>query len=39
MEKLKLDEMNPAKAKYTRRYSSDSALDAIQEIMVEMLAD
>jgi len=31
--KAQLDEMNPAKAKYTRRYSSDSALDAIQEIM------
>jgi len=31
--KVQLDEMNPAKAKYTRRYSSDSALDAIQEIM------
>ena len=31
--KSQLDEMNPAKAKYTRRYSSDSALDAIKEIM------
>ena len=31
--KAQLDEMNPAKAKYTRRYSSDSALDAIKEIM------
>ena len=31
--KQQLDELNPAKAKYTRRYSSDSALDAIQEIM------
>jgi len=31
--KVQLDELNPTKSKYTRRYSSDSALDAIQEIM------
>ena len=31
--KAQLDDMNPSKSKYTRRYSSDSALDAIQEIM------
>jgi hypothetical protein len=31
--KAQLDELNPTKSKYTRRYSSDSALDSIKEIM------